>query len=403
MKQGKIFNRIVEVALLCAILAYFGYSIFSAFHDPLTTTQAIAYEAGSGVYTSGYVVRQEQVLSSRYDITLLTQAEGARVGNDQVLAVGYQNESAQARQSEITSLEEQLQQLKAAASYQADPSALASMDTEIVSKLQSLAIYTSRRDMTALEQVGTDLKTLVLQRTADKKDLNSIQAQISDIEAQLSSLKSQAGADTQSVLAPSSGYFSGTVDGYETVLTPDRLSSISVRELQTLEPSALSDAAFGRLITSDTWYYVTSVPADQLGGKIVGDQVSVSFAHDFYDSLSMRITRIGDVEDGRCVLVLSCSHYLQDMTLLREQSADIVFATYSGIRVPKDAVRLDEQNQAGVFILESASAKWKPIEILYDNGESYIVKLDKTSTANLWPGDELIINARDLFDGKVVQ
>ena len=62
MKQGKIFNRIVEVALLCAILAYFGYSIFSAFHDPLTTTQAIAYEAGSGVYTSGYVVRQEQVL-----------------------------------------------------------------------------------------------------------------------------------------------------------------------------------------------------------------------------------------------------------------------------------------------------------------------------------------------------
>ena len=27
---------------------------------------------------------------------------------------------------------------------------------------------------------------------------------------------------------------------------------------------------------------------------------------------------------------------------------------------------------------------------------------DKTSTANLWPGDELIINAKNLYDGKVV-
>lgn len=403
MKQGKLFNRIVEVALLCVILVYFGYSILSAFRDPLTTTQAIPYEAGSGVYTTGFVVRQEQVLSSRYDITLLTQAEGAKVGRDQVLAVGYQNETAQARQSEIAQLESQLGQLKAAASYQADPSALAAMDESIVSKLQSLAIYASRRDMSGFDQVAADLKTLVLQRTADQSDLEQLQAQIAAMDSRLAGLRSQGGADTQSVLAPVSGYFSGTVDGYESVLTPDKLSSMSVGELKALAPADVSDTAFGRLVTSDTWYYVTAVPVDHLGGKIVGDRVDVSFAHDFYDSVSMRITRIGDAEDGQCILVLSCDRYLQDMTLLREQSADIIFKTYSGLRVPKEAVRMDEDRKPGVFVLESASAKWKPIYILYDNGESYIVELDKSSTSNLWPGDELIVNAKDLFDGKVVQ
>ena len=401
MKQGKIFNRIVEVVLLCAILAYFGYSIFSVFSNPLTTTQAIAYETGSGCYTSGYVVREEQVLTSSYPITLLTQSEGAKVGAGQVLAVGYQSQDAQERQSEITQLESQLEQLEAVASYQADPAAMASMDQEIVEKLKSFAIYTNRGDMGGLEQVSPDLKTLILQRTSDSSDLATIRGQISDLKGQLSSLQAQAGSDTHSLTASQPGYFSGSADGYESLLTVDKLSSIGVQDLKNLEPATVSDKAYGRLITSKTWYYVTTVPADQLEKKVIGETVLVSFAHDFYDAISMEIVRIGDPEAGTCVLVLSCDDYIQDVTLLRAQSADIVFTTYSGLRVPKEAVRV-ENGQAGVYILESATAKWKPITILYDSEESYIVALDQTSTGNLWPGDEIIINARDLFDGKVI-
>ena len=92
---------------------------------------------------------------------------------------------------------------------------------------------------------------------------------------------------------------------------------------------------------------------------------------------------------------------LQNVTLLRQQSAEIVFASYSGLRVPKSAVRV-ENGQTGVYILEGTLAKWKPITILHDTGESYVVTLDTSSTNNLWPGDELIINAKNLYDGKVV-
>ena len=33
----------------------------------------------------------------------------------------------------------------------------------------------------------------------------------------------------------------------------------------------------------------------------------------------------------------------------------------------------------------------------------YVVELDKSSTQNLWPGDEIIVGARNLYDGKVVR
>ena len=133
-----------------------------------------------------------------------------------------------------------------------------------------------------------------------------------------------------------------------------------------------------------------------------GDTVKVSFARDFYGQIEMNVDRIGTNEAGYRMLVLSCGRYMQNVTLLRQQSADIVFSSYAGLRVPKEAIRVDESGQAGVYVREGSAAKWKPVTILHDNGESYVVELDRSSTDNLWPGDEVIVTAKKLYDGKVV-
>ena len=117
----------------------------------------------------------------------------------------------------------------------------------------------------------------------------------------------------------------------------------------------------------------------------------------------MKVERIGEDEGGSRLLVLSCDSYMQEATLLRQQSADVVFTSYSGLRVPKEAVRVNENQQPGVYVLEGSTAVWKSISILHDNGESYVVELDKTTTDHLWPGDEIIVGAKNLYDGKVVR
>ena len=116
----------------------------------------------------------------------------------------------------------------------------------------------------------------------------------------------------------------------------------------------------------------------------------------------MKVEKITPEEDGSRLLILSCDKYMQDTTLLRQQSADIVFSSYAGLQVPKQTVRVLD-GQTGVYVLEGNMASWKPIKILYDNGESYVVEKDKSSTGNLWPGDEIIVGARNLYDGKVVR
>lgn len=402
MKQGKHYTTIILWILLTVIAAYFGYNVATSIHAPVKTVTVMEYTASSGYYATGYVVRSETVIESEYDITVVTAKEGARVASGEAVATGYLTDNAQERQRRITELTSQLDQLGYAYRSSSSLADQAALDGEIVSDLTALAKYISRRDMNSIADLSPELKGLVLRRSSDDGATTVIAAQMTAVQNELDTLRTQAEADTRVVNAPAAGYFSSAVDGYESVLTPESLQNMSVYDYNALEPDTPPERAAGKLISGNTWYYVTAIPSGELGELQKGDTVKVSFARDFYEQIEMTVDRISDNQAGFRLLVLSCDRYMQNVTLLRQQSADVVFDSFEGLRVPKAAVHVDKNSKQGVYILEGATAVWKEIEILHDNGESYEVKLDLTSTANLWPGDEVIVSAKNLYDGKVV-
>lgn len=401
MKQGRSYFTVVVWILLAAIAAYFGYNIVSSLYAPLITTTVTKYEAGAGYYATGFVVRDEELLYSQYETTVLSCAEGAHVAANDAVATGYRSEDAQTRRTRMTELTDQIEQLQYAWSAASSVYDQAALDTAIANDLALYARYLSRRDMNSAEDLSPEIKGLVLRRTGDAADADTIAARIETLQAELDTLSAQAAGDTSPILAGTAGTFSAAVDGYEYILTPDAVLSMTVAQYEALEPAEDDSDAIGRIITSGTWYYVCAVPASELDGVQEGDSATLSFARDYYQPIRMTVARLGGNEAGARMLVLSSDRDLQNVTLLRKQSAEIVFASYSGLRVPKGAVRV-ENGQTGVYILEGTLAKWKPITILHDTGESYVVELDTSSTGNLWPGDELIINAKNLYDGKVV-
>ena len=402
MKQGKHYLSIVIWIFLAAIVAYFGYNLATSLYTPLTTTTAVEYEAGAGYYATGFVARDESVIRSNYAISVLTVSEGQRVSAGGQVATGYLTDDAQIRQARIQELSDQLEQLRYAWQYSASVYDQAQLDAQISDSLIALNRYLSRRDMNSADDLVTELKGMVLRRSTGDADTSTLQTQIDSAESELETLQQQAASDTKAVTVSASGYFSGTVDGYEPVLTPELLDTMTAQDYAQIAPQETDSAAIGKLIHGDTWYFVTLVPAADAKEVAKGDRVQVTFARDFYVPITMTVRRIGGNEAGYRLLVLESDEYMQSVTMLRQQSADVVFNSYSGLRVPKDAVRVDENGRTGVYILEGAVARWKTIEILHDNGESYVVTLDKSSTNNLWPGDEIIVGAKDLYDGKVV-
>ena len=401
MKQGKSYFTVILWILLAAIAAYFGYNVVSSLYAPLMTATVTPYEAGAGYYASGFVVREEELLYSQYGTTVLNCAEGAHVAANDTVATGYRSEDAKTRQTRIDELSGQIEQLQYAWSAVSSVYDQAALDADIAGDLAQLSRYLALRDMNSVSDLSPELKGLILRRTGSDSDSGSLQARISTLQAELETLEAQSAGDTSAILAGKAGTFSAAVDGYESVLTPERLMEMTVAEFESVQPDETDANAIGRLVTSATWYYACVVPASELSGVEEGDRATLTFARDYYQPVTMRVARLGGNEAGSRLLVLSSDRALQNVTLLRQQSAEIVFASYSGLRVPKSAVRV-ENGQTGVYILEGTLAKWKPITILHDTGESYVVTLDTSSTNNLWPGDELIINAKNLYDGKVV-
>ena len=401
MKQGKSYFTVILWILLAAIAAYFGYNVVSSLYAPLMTATVTPYEAGAGYYASGFVVREEELLYSQYGTTVLNCAEGAHVAANDTVATGYRSEDAKTRQTRIDELSGQIEQLQYAWSAVSSVYDQAALDADIAGDLAQLSRYLALRDMNSVSDLSPELMGLILRRTGSDSDSGSLQARISTLQAELETLEAQSAGDTSAILAGKAGTFSAAVDGYESVLTPERLMEMTVAEFESVQPDETDANAIGRLVTSATWYYACVVPASELSGVEEGDRATLTFARDYYQPVTMRVARLGGNEAGSRLLVLSSDRALQNVTLLRQQSAEIVFTSYSGLRVPKSAVRV-ENGQTGVYILEGTLAKWKPITILHDTGESYVVTLDTSSTNNLWPGDELIINAKNLYDGKVV-
>ena len=396
--------KVVVVTLLCVVASYLIFSVTRFSGDSFSTYKAVRYEVGDGITTSGFLVRSEQLVSADTgDIVILTRSEGEKVGKDQAVASTYRNEAARSRQLQIDELTKELSQMRYAYAFSSSDLESATLDTDILHVMNQITAAASRRDYTAADQAAEDVKPSILRRYLSGSDAEVLWTRITAAQARLEALEAEAGSESGTVFAPVSGYFSGVTDGLESELTPTALQTISVEKLAEYEDAGHRETgAIGKLVTSQKWYFAAIVPSLNVKDLEVGDRIDVNFAYDFYQTVRMKIERVSSPEEGRCILVLSSESFIQNAVSARSQTADLIFQDLSGLRVPKTAIYVTEDGQSGVYVLEGAEAKWKPIEVLCDNGDSFIVKLDKSSTKNLWPEDEIILTAGEVYNGKVM-
>lgn len=240
------------------------------------------------------------------------------------------------------------------------------------------------------------------------------------MDAQIAALSAQAAQDTSRLTASQAGVFSGQTDGYESLLTPGLLETITPGQLSQLDrqrpqPDA---GAVGKLVTDATWYFVCAMGEEEAGRLIEGRTVTVRFSRDWSGEVDMKVERVGETpENGRVAVVLSSDRYLSETTLLRKQTVELVFDSQTGIRVPTQSVRVEERTVTdpeteeekqelvtGVYVLVGQQAEFKPVTILAQLEDFALVKSADGSDGQkaLRAGDEVILSSVELFDGKVI-
>ena len=402
MKSSPAF-KILSVVMLAAVVLYFGVQIYRYLANPFATTLTYEADADDSISVTGWVVRSEETFHS--DMTTITHPldEGQRVGAGQAFAVAYNSSKALDTVGEIRDLELQLQQLEFALTSILDNDAAMKLDNSITGGILTLRQDLSGGDYSAVTDDVSSLKASVLKSSHSYSSVDEITANIDSVRGQIARLRSSLdGAHV--ISAPRPGIFSAVCDGYESVLTPERLDELTPSALQRLSP-VKTDGNVGKLIYGDTWYFVAPIDAGRAAELRPGQSMVLRMAKGMAQDVTVQVRSVGSQENGQAVVVLQCQTYLPQTTQLRQQAAELILRSYHGLRLPINSLRMDENGTTGVYCVVGVSAKFKPVQIIY-RGDTYMLvrpAADAAGTTVLRSGDEIIITANHLENGLVVR
>ena len=420
MKQGKSVITFAMAAIAVALVIYFGFYVAKVFSEPYTTALAYTYTSNDSAEAVGIMVRQETVLPAQTGIVDVTRSEGEKVGVGQSVAQVYRDSQAQTNQADLEALADQIQLLE----YSSDGGGVdsaAKLDENILQAVTALHAASGVGDYNQLEDQVRTLKSTVLKRGyvyGNGLGSEELTQKLNDLKSQYAALKQQTSSSTSSVRAPQSGVFSTLVDGYETAVTPQTVFQLTPSSLSALLAGQGKEAGggVGKLITSTRWYFAAALPVSVAERLKEGSTATLRFSGDFDQDIDMRVDQIGEAEGDKSVAVFSTDRYLSQTTLLRQQTAELIFNSWSGLRIPKQALRMEkstytdketgqevQNNRLGVYALLGGRAEFKTVEVVTEGDDYYVVRSTTDESDALRAGDEVIVRATELYDGQLLE
>lgn len=133
---------------------------------------------------------------------------------------------------------------------------------------------------------------------------------------------------------------------------------------------------------------------------IIGNTATLDFGRYCSKPLNASVISISPPEDGECAVMFRCTESTGEMLSVRRATAEVVYATRDGIRVPREAVRTDESGPY-VYTLTGLQAEKKYITIAWE-AEEYYLAVPSGDASSLRVGNDIILTSDEIYDGKLL-
>lgn len=408
-------RRAVFLIAAAALAVYLVIVVISAFSNVRETEPAVHVSVNDSFMSTGWFFRDEQIVSGSASGSVKHVVySGERVQQDAALALVYADEQSLALSREIEPLENRIRLLDSALETVGNTSDSANVDQMITLTIQQMADQAKTGQGNGMSSSADTLRTLSLQSVSSSVDTLDIQSERDALEAERAALEQQLSGQTTELTAPISGYYSEVVDGYENVLTRAALENLTLGEFRTLTQSPEKiDAGqvLGKMIQGFTWYLAAEIPTEQADRLSEGQDLRVNFTQASLETPVSVYSIIREHGSDTALLVLEGTEFNSEMVSMREQPVEIILATYSGLKVPKSAVRIEESTNSDgtttqrtvVYILSGGVEKSKIINPLYEAEDYYVVEQSATNWDMLVENDQIVVRGRNLQNNMVVR
>lgn len=394
---------VLSVLLLILAAVYIIVQLYAILGRTYRTETAIAYTMEDTLELPGIAMFDSAGVPGSGNLGYLVE-DGERVTEGTVLAEVYTDPAQGTRREELDRLDRQIDLLtKSENSVGSD---LTLLTTQTQNALYDLldqldtAAYTGMRD--AIDEfllAQNRLQVSTGQSGGFDATIAALQAERDAAAAALQGLAE--------ITADRNGYFISTAAAQPLALSEEELkndtpAALSARLQQPLETTGADWA--GRIVTGFSWRFYgvcTLAQADRFDG-VTRVQIRVPGKQD--EALDATVVEVlPDEESGLAKVTLECNTINANVLHFAQEEAEIVLATYEGIRVNKEALHIVD-GERGVYVKYGSLQRFRRIEIEFED-ESYLLlpadgAIGEASEVRLY--DEIIVEGPNLQDGGLV-
>lgn len=387
------------------IIIYFINQVVQMNSVPYKTELALNRDMQSIIKTEAFIIRDEvYITTDNSGGTVVSIAEdGKRVSRGDDVAVVFPNSKSAASYVRMNELQKEIEYYSQLKNRVGIGTNAPSSYSKLIDDACINFITTSRETIgSEFDDALTDLRDAITARQLAVGTELSVDAKLAELQAELISVNNGA-VEYKTISAPNSGYYIGSVDGYEKNVDYSKVTSLSCQDIESLlisEKQKTPENVMGKLVDEFDWYFVCTVPYNESGKIQVGKSVKVNIPNTAVGTINCTIMHKGEKEDDSVAVVIKCNLMNRNLANLRIHDIEIIVDDYVGIKINNDAIR-EVDGEKGVYVQRGNIIQFRKINIIY-SAEDYSVVESVADSAYLQQYDSVITQGVDLYDGKVV-
>ena len=332
-QRKKVIISIIIILLIC----YLVYTIYLLVKQP---TDIFTVEEGK-VYLEetdiGYIIRDEQVVKGENYKNGMEQikTEGEKAAKDESI-FRYYSKNEDDLIKKIAELDEKIQEVMSA-QKNLPTSDVILIENQIDEKVEELNNLT---DVTKMSECKKEINELVTKKANIIGEKSPSGSYLKQLEEQRTALESELNSGAEYITAPRSGIVSYKVDGLEETLTPQNFSTLSKEYLESLNLKtgkiiATSDES-GKIINNFECYIATISTSEEAKKAQIGDKVQIRLSNNV--EIDAKIEYLSQENEDEVLIVLEIDRQIEELTNYRKISFDLIWWSYSGLKVPNQAI-----------------------------------------------------------------
>lgn len=403
-------KKSTRIYIVLAVIIICGYALIQAiflFTKPIKTEKLVEFTADDYISSDGFIMRKETIIkSSSNGSPEYLVAEGEKVKKDSLIAVMYSGSEDVATKNKINELEKKISQIENSLStndlFMSDALKLESMIEE---KVVLIAKANGTKKTVLISQYSNELQTLLIKKQIILGEVEGFDQKLKSLKDERDKLKGNFSGRFGNVTTPSAGFFSSDFDGYENLLEPEFLKENGINaynDVFALKSGSNKPSNYiGKIIEDFKMYYACIIPTKQIKDYSVGDSLKIRFENSKGEAINSVIWYME--EQGEDMLVIfECDAGSGELNNLRKEKAQIITKNYKGYKVNKAAVRMID-NTTGIFVLVGVQIQFKPVNVLFSKDDYMIIVPNSEKRASLMANEQVVIEGKELFDGKIVK